>query len=320
MKAYRPCSEGPIGRRVFLRQPSGWWALAAMLLATLIACESPVAPATDSSDSGTDAGAPVASSTAVAGDLATDSSATTAESKSATDTIAIGGTLTGSYLYSDPDGDPEGTSTYRWLRFDSETATTGGTAVAGATGLSYTTVDLPGNSDSGKWLRFEVTPVDAGGAEGEPALSQAVKVHRRIVIDTWSDPFGANDTYLTLIDAAGAVLGQDDDGNPAQGTYNVGCSRIDVATGLPVGTYYVRVHKPTDTGNPNYGFRVADYDPGTDFPTIDPVDEDETIPMDDEVDAAGVPTLPQSIALGGDASRSIFPVESDVDWFQFEIQ
>lgn len=143
-----------------------------------------------------------------------------------------------------------------------------------------------------------------------------VQVYDQIVIDTWCDPFAANDTYLTLIDAGGNVLAENDDDNPAQGTYNVGCSRIDYTLGLTSGTYYVKVHKPTDTGNPNYGFRVVDYDPGTSFAPITPADEDETgVYFDDSENASGVPTAPVDLALGQVESRSIFPAD-DKDWYK----
>ena len=138
----------------------------------------------------------------------------------------------------------------------------------------------------------------------------------RLVIDTFMPDSGIfqNDTYLTLIDSAGNLVAQDDNGNPDQVNHNL-CSRIDLPTGLSSGTYYIKVHRATATGNPNYCIRVLDYDPGASFPTESRANEDETIPVDDAVNGSGVPIDPVSISLGGVISRSIFP-ESDVDWYE----
>lgn len=75
--------------------------------------------------------------------------------------------LTGSYIYNDIDGDPEGTSTYRWLRDGTE-------EIAGATSLNYTVT----YDDVGSRLVFEVTPVSSSGypAEGDPVQSTATSV------------------------------------------------------------------------------------------------------------------------------------------------
>jgi hypothetical protein len=151
-----------------------------------------------------------------------------------------------------------------------------------------------------------------------------------IVIDTFPAGYNQNDTYLTLTDASGTVLAQDDNGFPDQTTY-VGFSRIIVSGGLASGTYYIKVHKPTVAGNPNYAIRVLEYDPGSSFPVVAPADEDETSwpppPRDDPVDVNGVPTNPWTIAIGDVISRSIYDEDSDppnaelydVDWFKLVI-
>ncbi|MCX7996527.1 MAG: DUF2341 domain-containing protein [Patescibacteria group bacterium] len=67
-------------------------------------------------------------------------------------TVATGETITGSYQYLDPNGDPESGITFRWM----SSFSAGGpfTAIAGATAQSYTVSP----SDEGRYLRFEVTP------------------------------------------------------------------------------------------------------------------------------------------------------------------
>jgi len=70
----------------------------------------------------------------------------------------ISGTLTGSYVYSDANGDAEGTSTFKWYRATSA-AGAGAVAISGATGRTYTL----SNADVGKYIGFAVTPVASTG-------------------------------------------------------------------------------------------------------------------------------------------------------------
>ncbi len=145
-----------------------------------------------------------------------------------------------------------------------------------------------------------------------------------IVIDTFPATGSTqNDTYLTLIDAGGTILAEDDNGFPDQASY-VGYSRIVVSSGLAGGTYYIKVTKLTELGSPNYGFRVLDYDPGSTFPVVLAANEVESPAyFDDAVDAFGVPTAPRSINLGEVVSWSIFPEPNappaDVDWYKLVI-
>lgn len=69
-----------------------------------------------------------------------------------TGTASIGSLLSGFYSYSDPDGDLQGTSTFRWLR-------NGTTAIPGATSLNYTVT----SADEGFTISLEVTPVSSTG-------------------------------------------------------------------------------------------------------------------------------------------------------------
>ncbi len=73
-------------------------------------------------------------------------------------TIAVDQELTGDYIYSDAEGDLEGASTFRWLRYPDSTCMSGGETVIG-TNQSYTLT----TDDNGKGIRFEVTPVAQTG-------------------------------------------------------------------------------------------------------------------------------------------------------------
>ncbi|MGH8480697.1 MAG: hypothetical protein ACREXK_14305, partial [Gammaproteobacteria bacterium] len=80
-----------------------------------------------------------------------------------TGTPQVGQVLTGGFAYSDTEGDPEGASTFRWLR--------DGTPIAGATAQRYNLVA----GDQGATVSFEVTPVaQRGTTPGRPVRSGAV--------------------------------------------------------------------------------------------------------------------------------------------------
>lgn len=84
-------------------------------------------------------------------------------------TIA-GQTLTGNYTYSDPNGDIQGSSKFRWLSSTSLTGTY--TAIIGAIYKTYTLT----NTDVGKFIKFEVTPVSATGAPNTGTAVQSPPV------------------------------------------------------------------------------------------------------------------------------------------------
>ena len=106
-------------------------------------------------------GAPVQS--AAAGPIAAANVAPTATGVGISGTAQVGFTLIGQYTYNDADGDPEGASTFRWLR--------GAAPIAGATSTSYTLVA----ADQGSLIRFEVTPVALTGASpGSSSLSPSL--------------------------------------------------------------------------------------------------------------------------------------------------
>ena len=88
-------------------------------------------------------------------------------------TMIPGSTLTGSYIYSDAEGDPEGTSTFRWYRADNASGTNE-VAITGATARTYTLVPV----DAGKYVSFQVTPAASAGTT--PGV--AVRSSRQLVI------------------------------------------------------------------------------------------------------------------------------------------
>ncbi len=81
-----------------------------------------------------------------------------ASSVSISGTLSNSQTLTGSYTYSDAEGDTQGTSTFVWRRAD-DSSGANATNISGATNSTYTLTA----SDVGKYVSFCVTPVATTG-------------------------------------------------------------------------------------------------------------------------------------------------------------
>jgi hypothetical protein len=91
-------------------------------------------------------------------------------------TLLINQQLTGQYTFADVDLDPQGTSTFRWLR--------GAGAIDGATGLAYTTI----TADAGQTLTFEVTPRAGSGTTPGNAATGSVVIARVTSVVSWANP------------------------------------------------------------------------------------------------------------------------------------
>ena len=76
-------------------------------------------------------------------------------------TPQVGQVLTGSFIYADAENDPQGASTFRWLR--------GTTPIDGATASTYTLVA----ADQEATVSFEVTPVAQTGTSPGLAVTSA---------------------------------------------------------------------------------------------------------------------------------------------------
>jgi len=117
----------------------------------------------------------------------------------------VGDSLTGNYTFADVNNDPEGTSTYRWLR--------NGAAIDAANSLTYTLVA----ADSGQIIAFEVTPVAATGAStGVTVASRGITLDLDAAILSldfgikqlqFSWPAVNNATYYRLMENPDGVSG-----------------------------------------------------------------------------------------------------------------
>lgn len=85
------------------------------------------------------------------------SAAPVASAVAITGTLKVGQALTGTYNYSDADGDAQSGSSFKWYRADNA-AGLNKTAIALATAQSY----VAAVADENKYLSFEVTPSDGG--------------------------------------------------------------------------------------------------------------------------------------------------------------
>ena len=110
--------------------------------------------------------------------------APTATNVAITGTLAVGQFLTGNYVYADAENDPQGTSTFRWLRND--------VPISGATSLTYTTTGV----DDGTNIKFEVTPVAASGTITGAAIQSSP-----VLISARSLTFNGTNGYVNLGDA-----------------------------------------------------------------------------------------------------------------------
>ncbi|MDP1772550.1 MAG: hypothetical protein Q8L15_09730 [Methylobacter sp.] len=128
--------------------------------------------------------------------------APTASAVSISGTAQVGQVLTGSYTYADANNDPQGTSTFRWLR--------DGVAIVGATASTYTIVSA---GDGGTTITFEVTPVSTiAPTTGTPVVSGATATVPAYVSQaglTWMPTTGVDGTYAQAAALrAGTINGQ----------------------------------------------------------------------------------------------------------------
>ncbi len=170
----------------------------------------------------------------------------------ATDVVVTGNAqpdevLTGTYVFTDPDGDLEGESKYQWYE-STDAAGTSPLKLLGESSLTYTvTADM-----TGKFVAFEVIPVSAtGGADylvGEPALSAFVAVRgvgietdHAAVVDVYPNPFTS---VLTVENCASfeAITVIDITGREQQQVKTLGESSVELnMEGFQNGVYFLKL-------------------------------------------------------------------------------
>jgi hypothetical protein len=139
--------------------------------------------------------------------------------------------ITGSYTYSDAEGDLENYSTFRWLRSDTPDGIK--TAIPEASSITYTI----SSDDQGKNLFFEVTPqAQTGSISGNPVLSSA-----SAIIDN-TMPTAVFSGSATICEGTTANVTITFTGNPpfnftyTDGTKNYELNTSDLVNNIPVTT------------------------------------------------------------------------------------
>lgn len=139
--------------------------------------------------------------------------APTASDVTITGTPEVGEKLTGDYSYQDVNGDPEGTSVYKWYRADDANGTNKA-VINNANTIEYTLT----TDDADKYISFEVTPVATTGIlTGSPVESA---VFGPITVPDTTKPIitliGDSEVTVEVSDIyndAGAIASDDYDGN-----------------------------------------------------------------------------------------------------------
>jgi len=162
-----------------------------------------------------------------------------------------------------------------------------------------------------------------------------VTTYERILIDTYEPQGGlpiafVTDTYLSLYDASGNLLDEDDNGNTdtttSPDTDQADSSRIDYTTGLNSGTYYIKVSIGGSAQTiGTYALRVLSLSlveaiPIPVYPvTVDVSSEADYELLDAPEAAPPLSVTPVSIALETNNFGRILDSTSDLDWLMFTL-
>ena len=142
--------------------------------------------------------------------------------------MLIDQTLTGSYTYSDTEGDSEGTSTFKWYRADNSSGTNT-SFITGSTSLTYTLV----NADESKYISFEVTPVaQTGTSPGTGVVSDydgPVEMPSLSIGDSYQ---GGKVSYIFQSGDPGYVEGE---------THGIIAASSDQSSGIEWGCYFIEL-------------------------------------------------------------------------------
>ncbi|PKV48066.1 hypothetical protein ATE84_0052 [Aquimarina sp. MAR_2010_214] len=104
---------------------------------------------------------------------------------------------TGNYTYSDKEGDPEGTSTFKWYRADDINGTNA-VSITNATQKVYTYT----SDDDGKYIAFEVTPFQSDNTKGNPVKSNFLEYTENTGVEIGE----ASNDKITLYNVSGKTI------------------------------------------------------------------------------------------------------------------
>ena len=169
---------------------------------------------------GGDKGTPVLSKALF---ISSDNTPPVAQNVSITGTVGISSLVSGSYQFTDANGDAEGASRYQWYIGDSQEES----SFSPINGETAKTFNIPAVY-AGKYLRFEVTPVDAFGLAGSAVKSDPVLIQQKqeenlyVAVDGNDSNPGTMDQPLATLEGARDLLRQ----WKAEGKYPVGGATV----------------------------------------------------------------------------------------------
>jgi hypothetical protein len=149
------------------------------------------------------------------------------------------------------------------------------------------------------------------------------RLYPRIVIDTFPpvDGMAVTDTTLRLYDSGGTLVAQDDN-NPAVPFAYQPSARIDYASGLSPGTYYIRVNSDSNNWG-EYVIRVLELEVGESLPAyvFPGITVNDGYPDGDDSATGNIPDSPNDIDLGNANQLnkdldSVSGAGTDVDWLR----
>lgn len=245
-----------------------------------------------------------------------------------TGTQTSGQTLTGSFAYSDTEGDAAGTHACKWYRADTA-AGLNATAIGGATATTYTLTD----TDVGKFICFEATPVATVGTSPGVAVKSA-----------YSGAIAAKPTIISFVQLAQNV---NENASPNTITLrfsfpNVSTSNVSVTvasssysrltqTGprtiiIPAGTaspYNVAVfnvnNNTLDDGNANLTFTITNVTGGSGANSIGTPNTDTCTIADDEVSLTLTENFTAFTGTGFAATPGTGQLDSDIWRVEWDI-
>jgi hypothetical protein len=160
--------------------------------------------------------------------------------------VLVGEEITGTYIYFDPNGDPEGVSHYKWYKA-SDSLFGDAALIDGAVNKNY----LISNVDYGKYLLFEVTPVACTGEpntgfsayafSGQVGFSNVSEMEKQS-LQVFPNP--ASDViHITSPDNLIMVYIYDITGQLIFSVKNTGLKDVNIQVAdLKNGVYFIRCH------------------------------------------------------------------------------
>lgn len=195
-------------------------------------------------------------------------SAPSASNVAFTGTLKTGQSLSGSYIYSDPDSDIENGSVFKWYRSNNASGANK-TLISNATSKTYALV----SADAGKYISFSVIPKDGTDAGNEvesslqgpvviPQPDIQIKGNNKIIVSGDNTPDGTDHTNFGSIAAATGNISRvftiENNGESAlQLTNSDGLGFVKIA-GLQAGDFSISVQPSgTISAGSNTSFTVV---------------------------------------------------------------